>query len=179
MVVGLIYSLKGTLSNLQGVPEDLEAEYQDDREIEAIQDAIRSNGFATVSLPCDLELPSKIQRCHVEMAFNVAEGWGGRGRESFVPALLDMLDLPYTGSDALTLGVSLDKALAKTIALSHGVPTPPYLKAESADALQGMMLTFPLFVKPNGEGSSMGIGDGSLVKDYEELQRAITYILKQ
>ncbi len=179
MIVALIYNLKGTLPESPRVPGDLAAEYQDDREIEALQDAIRWNGFEALLLPCDLELPSKLQRHHVEMAFNVAEGWGGRGRESFVPALLDMLDIPYTGSDALTLGVSLDKALAKAIALSQGVATPPYLKAESVDALQAMDLSFPLFVKPNCEGSSMGIGEGALVKDHDQLRRAVTRILKR
>ena len=179
MIVALIYNLKGTLPDSPRLPRDLEAEYQDDREIEALQDAIRSNGFETLLLPCDLELPSKLRRHHVEMAFNVAEGWGGRGRESFVPALLDMLDIPYTGSDALTLGVSLDKALAKAIALSYEVVTPPYLKVESVNALRAMDLSFPLFVKPNCQGSSMGIGEGALVKNHDQLRRAVTRILKR
>ena len=179
MIVALIYNLKGTLPDSPRLPRDLEAEYQDDREIEALQDAIRSNGFETLLLPCDLELPSKLRRHHVEMAFNVAEGWGGRGRESFVPALLDMLGIPYTGSDALTLGVSLDKALAKAIALSYEVVTPPYLKVESVDALRAMDLSFPLFVKPNCQGSSMGIGEGALVKNHDQLRRAVTRILKR
>jgi D-alanine-D-alanine ligase len=179
MVVALIHNLKGTLPDLRRLPRDLEAEYQDHREIEAIQDAIHLNGFETMLLPCDLDLAGKLQKCSVEMAFNVAEGWGGRGRESFVPALLDMLDIPYTGSDAVTLGVSLDKALTKMIALSHGVASPAYLRADNVDTLQKITLSFPLFVKPNGEGSSMGISDGALVEDHQQLHRAVVRILER
>ena len=179
MIVALIYNLKGTLQESPRVPKDLAAEYTGDVEIKVLQDAIRSNGFETLLLPCDLELPSKLRRHRVEMAFNVAEGWGGRGRESFVPALLDMLGIPYTGSDAVSLGLSLDKALAKAIALSHGVATPPYLKVDNVDVLEAIDLTFPLFVKPNCEGSSMGIGEGALVKDHDQLRRAVTRILKR
>jgi D-alanine-D-alanine ligase len=179
MVVAVIYNLKGTLPDSQRVPRDLEAEYQEDRELEAIQDAIQRNGFETVLLPCDLDLPGKLQECRVELAFNVAEGWGGRGRESFVPALLDMFGIPYTGSDAVTLGVSLDKALTKLIARSQGVATPSYATADSVDSSQTISLSFPLFVKPNAEGSSMGISEGALVEDHQQLRAAVERILER
>lgn len=177
MLVGLICNPRGNLPDSQKLPPDLEAEYQGDREIEALQGAIQANGFKTTILPCDLDLPGALREHGIDMAFNVAEGWGGRGRESFVPALLDMLDIPYTGSDAVTLGVTMDKALSKTIAQAHGVATPPFIRMDSVEALQGVALPFPLFVKPNCEGSSMGIGDGALARDREQLERTVTHIL--
>jgi D-alanine-D-alanine ligase len=178
MVIGLIYNLKGTLPHTQGVPRDLEAEYQDQEELDALEEAMRLNGWDTVRLPCDPELAQRIGQVDIDMAFNVAEGWGGRGRESFVPALLDMLGIPCTGSDALSLGISLDKALTKGMALSHGIPTPSYVKVNSLEDLGEISLSFPLFVKPNGEGSSMGIGEGALVRDFAQLQCAVHPILR-
>lgn len=178
MKVGLIYNLKGTLPNSQRVPKDLNSEYQDEQEVEAIQDALRLNGFETLLLPGNLTLQKNIQSNSIDMAFNVAEGWGGRGRESFVPALLDMLDIPFTGSDAIALGVSLDKALTKTVALANGIATPKFSKAKDLEILKELNLSFPLFVKPNCEGSSMGIGDDAFVENQKQLQKAVKSILE-
>ena len=121
MIVGLVYNLKGSLPNSSHWCRDLEAEYQDEEEVEALAAAIRADGFETLLFPCDPELPRELQQHPTRMAFNVAEGWDGRGRELFVPALLDMLAVPYTGSDALTLGVSLEKALCRMVAGTHGI----------------------------------------------------------
>jgi D-alanine-D-alanine ligase len=179
MLVGLICNPKARLPPSQRSPPDLEAEYQGDREIEALLDAIRANGHEVALLPCDLELISALHEHPIDIAFNIAEGWGGRGRESFVPALLDMMDIPYTGSDAVTLGVTMDKALSKTIALAHRVATPPFVRVDSEDALASVKLPFPLFVKPNCEGSSMGIGESALAQDQPGLQRAAAQILRR
>lgn len=179
MRVGLIHSLKGSLPDATGICRDLEAEYQDQREVEAIQEAIRANGHDTVLLACDLDLASALQQSRIDLAFNIAEGWGGRGRESIAPALLEMLGIPYTGSDALTLGLSLDKALTKTIAQTQGVATPPFFKAAGVEDIRAEDLAFPLFVKPNSEGSSMGIGDASLAENEEQLRGAVSQILER
>ena len=65
-------------------------------------------------------------RERVDGVFNIAEGVGGRGRESQVPAVLEMLGIPCTGSDALAIALTLDKALAKIVAKSAGIATAPW-----------------------------------------------------
>ena len=62
----------------------------------------------------------------MDLVFNIAEGFQGRNRESAVPALLELLDIPYTGSDPATLSIALDKALAKRMVRTHGVLTPDF-----------------------------------------------------
>ena len=69
MVVSLIYNLKGTLPDWQRLPRDLEAEYQDEQEVEALREAIRASGFEVVLLPGDPQLPSEMQKRRVDMAF--------------------------------------------------------------------------------------------------------------
>jgi len=87
-----------------------------------------------------------------------------------VPATLEMLGIPCTGSDAVAIGITLDKALAKLLAKAHGIPTAPWRPAAGGG---GAPLRFPLFVKPAAEGSSMGVTAKSFCRDETELHAAV------
>jgi D-alanine-D-alanine ligase len=90
-----------------------------------------------------------------------------------------MLGIPHTGSDPLTLGITLDKSLAKSVAASHGIPTAPFVTVSKIEDLeQTRALRFPLFAKPAAEGSSMGIRDHSVVEDAEALSHLVTTLLR-
>ena len=66
-----------------------------------------------------------------DLVWNIAEGQGGgRSREARVPAVLEMLDIPYTGSDPLTLAATLDKDCAKRLVADSGVATPEWVLFE-------------------------------------------------
>jgi D-alanine-D-alanine ligase len=112
-----------------------------------------------------------------DLVWNIAEGSGaGRSREARVPAVLEMLGIPYTGSDPLTLAVALDKVCAKRLVAAAGVATPSWVTFEGdhqsiADDLSN--LTFPVFAKPALEGSSKGILTASLFDDPAELRAAL------
>jgi D-alanine-D-alanine ligase len=116
-----------------------------------------------------------------EVVLNVAEGRGGtRSREARVPALLEMLKIAYTGADGLTLAVALDKACAKRLVRHAGVATPDWVLVENGDVATvdkelGDM-TWPLFVKPCHEGSSIGVSPQSLVHDRCELERVVALL---
>jgi D-alanine-D-alanine ligase len=143
----------------------------------------------------------RLARDRVEGVFNIAEGVGGRGRESQVPATLEMLGVPCSGSSALAIGLTLDKALAKVVAQSAGIPTAPFevitndarqrrgrLQPAREDALEisartgrlkpaATLSRYPLFAKPAAEGSSMGITAKSLCRDEHELDEAIERLM--
>jgi D-alanine-D-alanine ligase len=112
--------------------------------------------------------------------FNFAEGIGGRGRESQVPALLEMLGIPFTASSALAIGLTLDKALAKLVAKAHGIATAKWQvrAASTVNREPSTDLTFPLFAKPSCEGSSMGITARSLCRDEAELETTVNELTK-
>ena len=63
----------------------------------------------------DAELPRQLMQTPVDLVFNIAEGVAGRNREAAVPALCELMGIPYTGSDAATLSIALDKALSKRV----------------------------------------------------------------
>jgi D-alanine-D-alanine ligase len=105
-----------------------------------------------------------------QIVFNVAECANGTSREAQIPAILDMLQIPYTGSDPLTLTTCLDKARTKEILAYHNIPTARFLHVDSLDELKNFNLKFPVMIKPVAEGSSKGIFNSSFIKDRTELE---------
>ena len=121
----------------------------------------------------DRSLPVQLQSETPDFVFNIAEGIRGRGREAQVPALLDMLGIPYTGSDATTLCIALDKALTKRLLATYHVKTPPYFNIHPDTCKLPRALPYPIIVKPNAEGSSKGISDVCVAKNPEELSEIL------
>ena len=119
----------------------------------------------------------KLIEAKPDIVFNIAEGIHGQSRESQIPAILDMLQIPYTGSDALTLGICLNKARTKEILSYHKIPTPDFKVIKTDSSVLNHSFEFPLIVKPISEGSSKGIFSSSLVKNYDELNREIKRVV--
>lgn len=178
LTVGLAYNLKTHCAWARGDVEDEAADYDDPQTIEEIAEALASGGHRVVRLPYEPGLFASLEHVRPDIVFNIAEGWGDRNRESLLPAMLEFLGIPYTGSDPLTLGVTLDKAWAKHLVERAGVPTAPYLKVLPGAIVPGDLggLAFPMFVKPNAEGSSKGIRFSSKVTDREGLQAMVDWV---
>jgi len=171
-VVGLAYNLKKDCPRSDMEVEDADAEFEEQSTVDRIAKALRAGGHRVVRIPYRPGLLSRLQRLNVDIVFNIAEGWEGRCREAIVPAILESLGIPYTGSDPLTLAVCLDKAISKAIVSANGIPTPRCVKANSAKELNHCeidSLRYPLFVKPAYEGSSKGVRSSSKVTDYRGL----------
>jgi D-alanine-D-alanine ligase len=133
---------------------------------------------SVVHLPCDTTFIGRIMEPRLDFVFNIAEGWGGRDRESFVPIVCRMLGIPCTGSDAITLGITMDKALTKHICSHAGVHTAPSIVYRTVPD-SPPPFGFPAFVKPNCDGSSRGITRESLATDLETLAARVSVILRE
>ncbi len=125
----------------------------------------------------DLNAYNKLLDIKPDIVFNIAEGFNGRSREAQIPAILDMLQIPYTGSDPLTLSTCLDKARTKEVLSYHKIPTANFIVIDSVEQADNINLQYPLFVKPVFEGSSKGIFSSSFVKTKSELLNEIRRIL--
>ena len=169
MRIGLTY-------DLQHDPHDeRQAEFDPPRTLEALCQALSGLGHQVVRLGAAQELLAATDRLSaVELVFNLAEGSRGRCREAWVPMLLEVLKVPYVGSDALALSVGLDKVACKRLAVAHGIPTPPWTVITHPDRLPAQIpVRFPAIVKPRYEGSGIGIDEGAIVSNRTELaQRA-------
>lgn len=174
-VVGIIFNCK---SETAGDTPDAQAEYDSMDTVYALRDALASAGIRSVLMECDGDLPRKLSETHIDIAFNIAEGKNGRGREAQAPALLNLLGIPFTGSDETTLCVALDKALCKRLLATYRVRTPKYRVMTSIKDVHAGGLKFPVIVKPNAEGSSKGIPDACIAANAEELHTLVSQQLR-
>ncbi|MCA9548132.1 MAG: D-alanine--D-alanine ligase, partial [Myxococcales bacterium] len=170
--VGLVYNLRRVQAQLDGAA-DHDAEFDAQSTIDAIAAAIAADGHVVVPIEADSRFLRRMGEARVDLVFNMAEGLRGRGREGLVPAVLDMLEVPHTGSDAVTLGVTLDKALAKRLVRDAGLPTAPFAVVDGPDFEWPPHLTLPGVVKPLAEGSSKGVTPASVVRTEAEARAAI------
>jgi len=160
-----------------------EAEFDSPETIAAIQKALESEGYTVYPVEAEEEAYSKFLslKSKISIVFNIAEGLRGQAREAQIPAMLEMLNIPYTHSGVLAQAITLDKALTKKILTFHKINTPKFIlisQINQIDNLHDSRLEYPLIVKPNSEGSSKGIFNENLVFDKVKLAERIRWLLK-
>jgi D-alanine-D-alanine ligase len=174
-LIAITYNLKRNPA--KDVPDDFYIECDGESTISSIEKAIRKAGFKTARIEADDKAYPKLKKMRPDFVFNIAEGLKGKSRESQIPAMLELLQIPYTGSDPTTLSIGLNKAMTKEILIQNKVPTPAFQVFYKADEKLSRKLRFPLMVKPLYEGSSKGIKDDCLVKNDAELRKKLNEII--
>jgi len=158
-----------------------EAEFDEPQTIEAIVSALQRLGHQVDAVEASgpaARVVARLEATTPDLVFNIAEGRRGKFREAFFPALLAELALPFTGSDAYACAVALDKALTKSKLERAGVPLARGIFHDGSTSFDATGLRLPLIVKPNFEGSSVGIGANSIVTKIEELAPKVEAALK-
>lgn len=178
MKIGVTYNLGSDYQPKEDDPIDVVAEFDTPVTIEGLQDAIRANGHEPALIGDGQKLFTWLRNNSADIIFNIAEGYHGRGREAQIPAMLEMLQIPYVGSDSVALGVALDKVMTKQVMKSEGIPTSPFLKIGRVEEMNGVPLRYPLFAKPVHEGTGKGIDTQSKIKTYAELKKRVRYLIK-
>jgi len=182
MKVGIAFDLKPKGPLPAGAPDDLHEEFDHPMTVTAIADVLRGMGHTPVELGNGKELLQKLLADPVDFVFNLAEGTGAsRNREARVPAVCEMLGIPHTGSDVLTLALSLDKDMARRIVTEGDVVVPKGILlnysgtaydgdfAEFPGLVAELSLALPLIAKPVCEGSSKGIRSKCLIEKVEDV----------
>jgi D-alanine-D-alanine ligase len=178
LTIALLANLKANAPHGEGGPRDRWAELDSERTVEAIAAALREAGHEVTFLEGDTNLYRRLERERFDIAFNICEGHRGESRESHVPAILEMLGIPYTGSKVLCLALTLDKPMAKRILTFHGLPTPQFQVFDDPSEALDPGLGYPLFVKPVGEGTGKGINGDSVVRDESQLRRQLRWLIE-
>jgi D-alanine-D-alanine ligase len=179
MHVALLANLKRNAPLWPGIPSDRWDDLDSDATIEAIIEALESGGHRVTFLEADRTLYDEVRRLKPDICFNIAEGHFGDAREAQVPALLEMLRVPYTGSRVLTLALALDKPMTKRILAYHGLPTPPFQVFKQLDQPLDEALRFPLFVKPSCQGTGMGVSGDSVVWTEAQLRHQLQLVFER
>ena len=145
-------------------------------------DTIRKLGHQANPYYVDLDLFEKLRedKKNIDLAFNICDDgfFSDPELEPHVAAMLDILEIPFTGGDYLTLALTLQKARVKKILSYHKIDTPKFQLFRTKDE-KIKNLKFPLIVKPEKEDASIGIKDESVVKDEEELRKRAEVVLKE
>ena len=178
--IGIVFNLKK--NNLSFGDE--QEEYDEITTIESLKEEIEKLGFEVKLFEQTDVLSEELRRQKPDFVLNLAEGIGaGRSRESQVPCILESLNIPYSGSDPVTLGITLDKCLTSKILKSANVPVPLMFMAEGKQSMEHLKDIFKLgkqfIVKPRWEGSSRGIFLNSVVDNFNDLQERVRFINSQ
>lgn len=172
--IGLTYDLKEDWKKNPDDPQDASAELDTMKTVDSIVEALEAGGNRVKKVGNVNRLLKELDDLDVDIVFNIAEGHYGRNRESQIPLLLELRGIPFVGADALTLGVTLDKILAKKCFIADGIPTPRYFNATLSDDLRALnTIGYPLIVKCRYEGSSKGLSKDSKVNDFENLKKQV------
>jgi D-alanine-D-alanine ligase len=172
MKIGLTYDLRSEYL-AAGYGEEETAEFDRDDTIEALENALVSQGHATDRIG---NIHSLVKRLasgdRWDLVFNIAEGMYGIGREAQVPALLDAYGIPYTFSDPLVMALTLHKGMTKHVLRNAGVPTSDFAVVGEVADIETVTFEPPYFVKPVAEGTGKGVTPDSIVRQRKDLGAA-------
>lgn len=177
--VAVLANLKKNAPLFDEVPLDFWADLDSEKTIHALVDSIQNGGHTCEFFEGDLSLVEKLPKFKPDICFNICEGHFGDAREAHIPAILEMMRIPYTGSKVLTLALALDKPMTKRILHWHNLPTPNFQTFERANEDLNDDLDFPLFVKPSREGTGMGVTAKSIVNNEEQLREQVSIIINK
>ena len=165
-------------------PKDVLAELDNPVNVQNYLAALRALGHTVLAFDGGPDLPARLAEFAPDICFNTCEGVRGDSREAQVPAMLEMLGLPYTAGKVLALAVTLDKAMTKRVLAYHGLPTPGFQEfrdpGEPLSPVLARRLAAggALFVKPNREGTGMGIYGEALVRSEAAMRARVAYLLE-
>jgi len=179
MHVALLANLKKNAPTWPGMPPDQWDDLDSEETIEAITKALEAGGHRVTFLEGDVTLYDRLREVKPDICFNICEGHFGDAREAQVPAILEMLRIPYTGSRVLTLALALDKPMTKRVLTYHELPTPTFQTFERLDEPLDPDMQFPLFVKPSREGTGMGVSAESIVRNESQLRAQLQRIFER
>src|SRR5579864_4529037 len=159
MRIGVTFDLRSDYLAM-GYGEEETAEFDSEITISALCDALVGLGYVPERIGGVVKLAERLAAGERwDGIFNFCEGLKGVSREAQVPALLEAFDIPYVFSDPLTLALTLDKAMCKRVARDAGVPTADFALIEREADIAKLAMPFPLFLKPNCEGSGKGVDE--------------------
>jgi len=180
LTVGFLYNVRHQYPDSNDPRTQLEADFDDPETIEWMIKHLK-NCFTKV-IPIEANENAYFglaqNKKEIDIVFNYSEGIYGKDREAQLPAILEMLQIPYTGSSPLTQAIGLNKGKTKEILIANGIPTPYFQVISHQNFSLDNKLSFPLIVKPLSQGSSAGITNKSVVQNEKLLAEQVKYILE-
>jgi len=169
----VLYNAVSEVSQDPSLDRISEAAVKDEAETVLLH--LRQSGYRCQEYPLtDISRLVTDLRQPPDMIFNLCEGFNGKASlEMHVAALLELMEVPFTGNSAKTLGIAQDKSITKRLLTSEGIPTPRWTLYTGETNPQTKGLRFPLIVKPSREDASLGISRENVVEQREKLESVV------
>lgn len=168
------------LYNLNRHQFEYETEFDSELTIDSIYEVL-SKKYDVMKIEADKDFCwiKKLNEFKPDLVFNICEGYYGPARESVYAAILEQFKYNYSGPDSTNLLMCHNKFLVKNL-LKNDIDVPKgYAVSNESDLLKLKDISYPVIVKLNSEGSSMGMNENSIVYDYESLEKQVKYLLKE
>lgn len=177
--VAFLYNVRRCYPDPTNPTSQLETDFDDPQTIEHIVRHLEGCGYSTLAIEAnqDAYLALHKHRGEIDIVFNYAMGMHGSARYAQLPAMLEMLRLPYTGSDPLTQALVLNKAKMQEILAANEVPVLKSQIFYDSDQIFEADLVYPLIVKPLAQGSSAGITSKSIVNNDYDLSEQLKEVI--
>lgn len=182
MNIGITYNVRHVKPDINNPRYIKEAEFDEPATIRGIEKSLLELGHKVYKVEADEKAYLKLLKLRkkIDLVFNIAEGINGEDREAQIPAMLEMLQIPYTGPKPIGYAVGLNKSVAKEILSFYKIPTAEWLTVYNIDYLEKKSFKhFPAIAKPIGEGSSKGIRARNLVNNQKELKKVVAELLHE
>jgi len=158
---------------------EFEVEYDPPHTIEMIKHGIEAAGHEYLFIEGNEGVLENLKRERPDLVLNRSEGVRGESRESHVPAVLEMLGIPYVGANVLTTAVCLNKGWTKKVLSYHGILTPQFHIVSGLNETNSIVFKYPVILKPNEEGSSVGINEDNIVHNLKQLKSKLRNMLSE
>jgi D-alanine-D-alanine ligase len=178
-VIAYLYNVRHTYPDPNDPKTQLEVDFDDPETIEWMITHFKNCGYEVLPIEADEDAYNKLKqnRDRITLAYNYSLGLSGRDRYAQMPAILEMLDIPYTGSQPVVQAIVQTKPMMKDILTANGIPTLRYQIFNHGDEPLRMGVDFPLIVKPESQGSSAGITNASVVHNEKELRAQVAAVM--
>lgn len=153
-------------------------------EVKAVEESMQRKGHTVLRLALDdldrRAFVLELLAAKPDVVVNLVEGVGIDNRgQAYLPGLLELLKIPYTGGGPASMAVCTDKWMAKAVLRQAGVPVPNGALVRGPDPLLPKDLSYPLFIKPAYEDASIGIDASAVCHDAAQALRRLTYVTEQ
>jgi D-alanine-D-alanine ligase len=178
MNILIIYNVATQLK--KGIPRDLDCEREIIIIVPFVKLALESAGHSVSTLECGVDLWKRLNdfKNDIDMVFNLAESFGGTNSdEPLIPAMLEALNLPFTGASAANMYLTLDKEKSKLVAQAHGIPVTQHMLIRDPADMTQIAFGFPMIVKPVREEASVGIYLNNVVSNIADLKSMVGHVM--
>ncbi len=177
--VGLVYTKMRQRTDKEE-KRDPHGSLQMNETVKAIETALKYNGHKVTLIPASIHMLQDIVDIgDIDVIFNACTGISKKSEQANVVAMLELIDIPFVGSSLSTQIVGLHKSISKRLFRTAGVPTVNFQVFFNVEEKLDESLRFPLIVKPEHEGSSLGITSDSVVFNEESLFERINYTIEE